>query len=213
MTGEVFCSPSDVSQALGVSTSTVKRWVDEGVLPARKTVGGHRRMLRADVLRLVREGNFPCLDLGRLDLPAGTQETEPALLSQRLLDGLRQGDINQIRSVLHGAYAAGVPIEVLGDAVSLLGRQAVGQDRLNAHLLEALGGSSEAVAVRLLLLAEDADRSVSVAAICDPERDATLDQHLVVREREFVADWRCEFDQQCVGAGRRILVENAGQFA
>ncbi len=53
MTAVGFCRPSDVSQALGVSTSTVERWVDEGVLPARKTVGGHRRTLRADVLRLL----------------------------------------------------------------------------------------------------------------------------------------------------------------
>ncbi len=128
MTGVVFCSPSDVSQALGVSTSTVKRWVDEGVLPARKTVGGHRRIVRADVLRLVRAGNFPSLDLSRLDLPASTQDTDPASLSQRLLDGLREGDINQTRSVLHGAYAAGLPIEVLGDAVIAPAMAQLGHD-------------------------------------------------------------------------------------
>ncbi len=128
MAGVVFCSPSDVSQALGVSTSTVKRWVDEGVLPARKTVGGHRRILRADVLRLVREGNFPCVDLSGLDLPASIPDTDPASLSQRLLDGLRVGDIGQTRSVLHGAYAAGLPIEVLGDAVIAPAMAQLGHD-------------------------------------------------------------------------------------
>jgi excisionase family DNA binding protein len=128
MSGVVFCSPTDVALALGISTSTVKRWVDEGVLPARKTVGGHRRILRADVLRLVREGNFPCLDLSRLDLPASTQDTDPASLSRRLLDGLREGDITQVRSVLHGAYAAGLPIELLGDAVIAPAMARLGHD-------------------------------------------------------------------------------------
>ncbi len=128
MTGVVFCSPGDVAQALGVSTSTVKRWVDEGVLPAHKTVGGHRRILRADVLRLVREGTFPCLDLSRLDLPATMQDADPAILSRRLFDGLREGDINQTRSVLHGAYAAGLPLERLGDAVIAPAMARLGHD-------------------------------------------------------------------------------------
>src|SRR5271166_4231931 len=117
MTKAVFYSPADVSKALGVSTSTIKRWVDDGVLPAHKTAGGHRKLLRADVLRLVREGNFPRLDLSRLDLPAYFEETDAARLSQCLLDGLRKGDIAVTRSVVHGAYAAGFPLAVLGDEV------------------------------------------------------------------------------------------------
>ncbi len=128
MTDVIFCSSSDVSRALGVSTSTVKRWVDEGVLPARKTVGGHRRILRADVLRLVREGNFPCLDLSLLNFPANIQDGDPTNLSRRLLDGLREGDINQMRSVLHGAYAAGFPIELIGDAVIAPAMARLGHD-------------------------------------------------------------------------------------
>lgn len=117
MTDRAFFSPAEVSQALGVSTSTIKRWVDQGVLPAHKTVGGHRKLLRADVLRLVREGTFPHLDLTRLELPVSAGDSDTATLCQRLFESLRQGDIALTRSIIHGAYAAGLPLETLGDEV------------------------------------------------------------------------------------------------
>ncbi|MBM3994990.1 MAG: helix-turn-helix domain-containing protein [Planctomycetes bacterium] len=117
MTDTPFLSPAEVSQALGVSTSTIKRWVDQGVLPAHKTPGGHRKLLRADVLRLVREGTFPCLDLAMLALPEKLDEVASGTLAEHLFDGLQRGDITSIRGVIHGAYATGLPMEVLGDEV------------------------------------------------------------------------------------------------
>src|SRR5271165_6003296 len=117
MTDREFYSPAEVSRALGVSVTTVKRWVDAGVLPAHKTPGGHRKIPRADVLRVVHEGNFPRLDLSRLNFAARPEELKSEKLSQRLFDALRAGDTTRTRSLIHGAYAAGVAIEELGDAV------------------------------------------------------------------------------------------------
>ena len=41
------------AELLGVGTTSIKRWSDEGKLPAFKTAGGHRRYRRADVERLL----------------------------------------------------------------------------------------------------------------------------------------------------------------
>ena len=46
---------SVVAEALGVSSSTVRRLADQGVLPGTRTEGGHRRFRRSDVQRLSRE--------------------------------------------------------------------------------------------------------------------------------------------------------------
>ena len=128
MAERAFFSPAEVSRALGVSTSTIKRWVDQGVLPAHKSVGGHRKLLRADVLRFVREGTFPRLDLTRLELSASAGGADTATLCQCLFDSLRRGDIALTRSTIHGAYAAGLPLETLGDEVIAPAMSRLGHD-------------------------------------------------------------------------------------
>src|SRR4051794_19358357 len=102
-----YVSTADVARALGVGVSTVKRWVDEGILPAHKTAGGHRKLLLADVLRMVREGDFPRLDLRGLQLVAGSQgRHDPDALAPQLLTALKRGDGDAVRSLIHGAYRA-----------------------------------------------------------------------------------------------------------
>lgn len=48
-------TPQDLAQALGVSTSTVKRWADQGRFTVRRTEGGHRRIPRPAALEFLRE--------------------------------------------------------------------------------------------------------------------------------------------------------------
>ena len=48
-----FCTTREAAELLGVSVATVQVWVEDGVLDAWKTAGGHRRVLRNSIERLL----------------------------------------------------------------------------------------------------------------------------------------------------------------
>jgi len=48
-----FCTTKEAATLLGVSVGTVQLWVESGLLQAWKTAGGHRRVLRDSVERLL----------------------------------------------------------------------------------------------------------------------------------------------------------------
>jgi MerR family transcriptional regulator, light-induced transcriptional regulator len=112
-----YVSTAQAADALGVSVTTVKRWVDDGVIPALRTVGKHRKVLVADLLRLVREGDLPQADLGRLFPKASDADADPAGVARRLLDAARAGELDVIRLLIPAAYQSGMPVETLADAV------------------------------------------------------------------------------------------------
>ncbi len=113
-----YLSTPQAAEALGVSVSTVKRWVDEGVLPAHRTAGGHRKVLRAEVLALTREGTLPRADLAVLSVSSPRdQGADLELFAASLLDALLRGRGSEASSIIHRAYDSGVAIETLADQV------------------------------------------------------------------------------------------------
>ena len=52
---KTFCTTRVAAGLLGVSVGTIQVWVENGLLQAWKTAGGHRRVLRASIDRLLRE--------------------------------------------------------------------------------------------------------------------------------------------------------------
>lgn len=48
-------SPKDLALLIGVSESSLKRWVDDDRLRAERTAGGHRRIALAEAVRFIRE--------------------------------------------------------------------------------------------------------------------------------------------------------------
>ncbi len=51
---KTFCTTREASALLGVSVGTIQLWVENGLLEAWKTSGGHRRVLRESIDRLIR---------------------------------------------------------------------------------------------------------------------------------------------------------------
>jgi excisionase family DNA binding protein len=60
-------STHDVAKICCVTPTTVIRWIEDGLIPAFKTVGGHRRVRREDLERVCRERGIP------FNVPTGTE--------------------------------------------------------------------------------------------------------------------------------------------
>ena len=50
---KTFCTSAEAAQLLGVALRTVQLWTEAGLLQGWKTAGGHRRISRESVQRLV----------------------------------------------------------------------------------------------------------------------------------------------------------------
>ncbi len=113
-----YISTLQAAEALGVSVSTVKRWVDSRVLPAHKTAGGHRKLLKTEVLALARQSDLPRRDLSVLASASSEGTLTSVDLKQAaLMAALLGGDSSQARSILQNAYHSGTPIETLADQI------------------------------------------------------------------------------------------------
>jgi MerR family transcriptional regulator, light-induced transcriptional regulator len=191
-----YVSTANVARALGVGVSTVKRWVDEGILPAHKTAGGHRKLLLADVLRLVREGDFPQLNLSALQFVADTQGClDPGALSQQLLTALKQGEGDTVRSLIHGAYRSGVAMETLADFVIAPAMNQLGHEWEigRIEVLHEHRGTQLCVSALYELkavLEAQADRERPLAVGGSPELDSYILANLLAEMVLLDAGWR-----------------------
>lgn len=97
-TNDDVLSTREAAEQLGVALRTVQLWVESGVLPAWKTAGGHRRISRVAVERLIRERQAalsgdtapaPLRQIGETRLKVMVVEDEPELL--RLFTMVMQG--------------------------------------------------------------------------------------------------------------------------
>lgn len=192
-----YVSTAHVARALGVGVSTVKRWVDEGILPAHKTAGGHRKLLLADVLRVAREGEFPRLDLSELhQVVAESQKSnDPESLSQQLSSALKQGQAETVHSLIHGAYRSGMAIETLADFVIAPAMHRLGHDweQGRIEILHEHRGTQICMAALYALkavLEPQAERNRPLAVGGSPESDHYVLANLLAELVLLDAGWR-----------------------
>ncbi len=77
-----FCTTREAAGLLGVSVGTVQLWAESGLLQAWKTSGGHRRVMRDSVERLLRRGSSS----SAVHKPAMLSETNPRQLSVMVVE-------------------------------------------------------------------------------------------------------------------------------
>jgi excisionase family DNA binding protein len=135
---ELDLSPSEVARAIGVSESSVKRWVDRGVIPSRKTAGGHRRLPAVGVVRFLRKNGYRPAAPEILGLPralAAPVEADRARAVLDLVRGLAAGQEAAVRGAVLGPYLAGAPLAEIFDQVLAPAFHQIGHDWEN-DLLE-----------------------------------------------------------------------------
>jgi MerR family transcriptional regulator, light-induced transcriptional regulator len=113
---EPYLKTQRFAQVLGVSVSTVKRWVDSGMIRAARTVGKHRLIPFSEALRLAREQGFPEANLEVLAelAPQGPDVCgdRAVTLFERLL---REGRSSEAKRLIHSLYSAGWNAVALAD--------------------------------------------------------------------------------------------------
>lgn len=112
---ESVFTPRQVATALGVSESTIKRWVDSGRLRATRTLGGHRKLPLGAVVSFARATGQQFKDPELLGLASKISCIDPEALQTDLFNRLIEGDEPATRNILVGLYQNGLPIAEIGD--------------------------------------------------------------------------------------------------
>lgn len=109
-------SPHDLAEALGVSESSLKRWIDAGRIRASRTEGGHRRVALDDALAFIRESRAVVVRPELLGLPPAAPRAERGAADEiAVVRALRSGEAAAIAATLHACHAAGDRIDALCD--------------------------------------------------------------------------------------------------
>lgn len=107
-----------LAESLGVSESSVKRWIDDGTIGAERTAGGHRRIPMATAVRFMRRHRISPL---RPDaMPFTTAPSLGAVDSQAAdacYQALLSDDAAQARAIIAGRYISGADIASIGDGL------------------------------------------------------------------------------------------------
>ena len=116
-----YISVKKAASLLGVSVSSVKRWVDAGALPAVKTCGGHRRLRMDDVMAMqsaaaVTEPEVSGQEAG-LSCVQCHSIPDPAQAHHHLLGCVERGDYEGLAHGRQSLLVSGMGIAMLGDAV------------------------------------------------------------------------------------------------
>ena len=104
---------------MGVSESSLKRWVDKGLIQAERTGGGHRRLQLDSVVQYAREAGKPIKNPELIGLPPGLGSTSPG--ADGAINGfekaLASGDELTARRLVLDLYLNNTSVATIFDTV------------------------------------------------------------------------------------------------
>jgi excisionase family DNA binding protein len=120
-------SPRDLAAVLGVSESSLKRWIDAGRIRATRTEGGHRRIALDDALTFIRQTGAPLARPELLGLPEAPADPAGATDDGALWRALLEGDGPGVRRWLDARLLGGASIADLCDGPLRAAMHAIGE--------------------------------------------------------------------------------------
>lgn len=111
-------SPKELAAAIGVSESSIKRWVDEGRIEATRTAGGHRRIDLAEAVRYLRESRQKLILPGLLGFSEEADDTAAGNLDEageKLYQWLLAGNVAAAQGLLAQLYIHGHGLAAIFD--------------------------------------------------------------------------------------------------
>ena len=123
---ETYLKTRQVADALGVSVSSIKRWVDSGALAASRTMGKHRLVPLSEALQFARREQLPMDGLLALADPTQSPGIDDRLCA-RLLEMLKAGDEREAAGLIIRAYQSGSGVVELADRLIRPTMERIGQ--------------------------------------------------------------------------------------
>lgn len=174
----------EVARLLGVSEASVKRWADSGLLPAEKTLGGHRRFRSEDLATFRRGSAFnekyvatkPESVSSSVKLKKrATSIGKKNALFEKIYAAILGGHSNEAAAMLIKCYLGGFGIAAVADDILCPIFRRVGELWCNGELSvaqEHIATQTGLSALRTLRsVIKEADRNVGVAICCSTEED------------------------------------------
>ena len=121
-------TPKDLADAIGVSESALRRWIDAAKINVSRTAGGHRRIRIQDAIQFIRQTGSPVVRpelLGLVDLTPIELGNESS--GQALFDALQAGDRGIARGVILSAYLQGQSLPQIFDGPFRQAMEHIGQ--------------------------------------------------------------------------------------
>ncbi len=175
-------STHDAAKICRVTPMTVIRWIKEGKIPAFKTAGGHRRILRGDLVRFCKARGMPFPPEAEPEAWRILVVDADAAIRNHIAEIARRVDDKLLIEMAGDAWSAGQQLASFRPNLIVLDEQLPGIDALDitARLSRERDGEPPSIAVLLRQPSPDGERAFrsrgAIACLSRPPADAAVER-------------------------------------